>query len=432
MNKVWNKKTDKPHFESLKQDINTDVLIVGGGLSGILCAYKLQNAGIDYTLIEAKEICGGITHNTTAKITAQHGLIYSKIIKKYGEQTAKLYYEANSKAINTYRILCDKLGCDFEDKDAYVYSVDDRTKLESELKAYRKIGISAEFVKDTPLPFKTVGAVKLKNQGQINPLEFLYKLSNNLNIKENTKLINLMPNVAVTDKGTVKFKKAIITTHFPIINKHGLYFLKMYQHRSYVIALENAQNVNGIYIDQDIKGLSFRNYGNLLLLGGGSHRTGKNGGNFTELYEFAKKHYPDSNVKYKWATQDCITLDGMAYIGNYSKDTPDLYIATGFNKWGFTTAMTAAEILCDLICKKKNSYSKIYSPDRSILHPQLALNGVSAVINLLTPTTPRCPHLGCALKYNKAEHTWDCPCHGSRFTEDGVLIDNPSTDDKKL
>ena len=241
-----------------------------------------------------------------------------------------------------------------------------------------------------------------------------------------------MPNVAVTDKGTVKFKKAIITTHFPIINKHGLYFLKMYQHRSYVIALENAQNVNGIYIDQDIKGLSFRNYGNLLLLGGGSHRTGKNGGNFTELYEFAKKHYPDSNVKYKWATQDCITLDGMAYIGNYSKNTPDLYIATGFNKWGFTTAMTAAEILCDLICKKKNSYSKIYSPVRSLLHPQLALNGVSAVINLLTPTTPRCPHLGCALKYNKAEHTWDCPCHGSRFTEDGVLIDNPSTDDKKL
>ena len=208
-------------------------------------------------------------------------------------------------------------------------------------------------------------------------------------------------------------------------------FLKMYQHRSYVIALENAQNVEGMYVDDNIKGLSFRNYGDLLLLGGGSHRTGKSGGNWAELEAFARKYYPNSKIKYKWATQDCMTLDGLPYIGNYSKNTPNLFVATGYNKWGFTSAMVAAEILCDLVQEKHNEYASVFSPSRSILHPQLAINAAESIINLLTPTAPRCPHLGCALKYNKAEHSWDCPCHGSRFTEAGQLIDNPATDDKK-
>lgn len=206
----------------------------------------------------------------------------------------------------------------------------------------------------------------------------------------------------------------------------------MYQHRSYVIALENAQNVDGMYVDEDLKGLSFRNYGDLLLIGGGSHRTGKKGGAWAELEQFAKNHYPNSKIVSKWATQDCMTLDGLPYIGNYSKNTPNLFVATGYNKWGFTTAMAAAEILCDLVQEKQNEFADIFSPSRSILHPQLALNAVESFFNLITPTTPRCPHLGCALKYNKYEHTWDCPCHGSRFEKDGKLIDGPATDDKTI
>jgi len=432
MKSLWIDTTKKPKFDSLKGDINTDVLIVGGGLSGILCAYMLQKAGIDYTLIEAKEICSGITKNTTAKITAQHGLIYDKIIKKYGFDAAKLYYKANNNAIEHYKNLCDELDCNFETQDAYVYSLADDTKIISEVNAYKKIGVDAQLTTKTFLPFDIAGAVELKNQGQIHSLEFLYKLSKNLNIKEKTKLINLTAQYAETNNGRIKYKKAIIATHFPILNKHGSYFLKMYQHRSYVIALKNAQNVDGIYVDHDLKGLSFRNYGDLLLIGGGSHRTGKSGGAWAELEAFAKKHYPKATIEYRWATQDCMTLDGVAYIGNYSKNTPNLFVATGYNKWGFTSAMVAAEILCDLVQEKQNEYASVFSPSRSILHPQLAINGVESFLNIITPTTPRCPHLGCALKYNKYEHTWDCPCHGSRFEIDGKLIDGPATSDKQI
>ena len=432
MNSIWTKSTDKPHFKSLSGDMNTDVLIVGGGITGILCAYMLQKAKVDYILIEAKEICSGITKNTTAKITAQHGLIYNKIIKKYGVDAAKLYYKANNNAINHYKELCNEFDCNFEIKDAYVYSTNDITKIVSEANAYKQLGIDGDFIAKTLLPFSLLGAVMLKNQVQIHPLEFFYKLSKDLNIKENTKLQNLLPNCAETDKGKIYFKKAIITTHFPLLNKHGSYFLKMYQHRSYVIALKNAQNVNGMYVDHDLKGLSFRNYGDYLLLGGGSHRTGKQGGAWIELETFAKKHYPKATVEYKWATQDCMTLDGLPYIGYYSKNTPNLFVATGYNKWGFTSSMVAAEILCDLIQEKYNDFASIFSPSRSILQPRLAVNGVESIFNLITPRTPRCPHLGCALKYNKYEHTWDCPCHGSRFTKSGKLIDGPATDDKQM
>lgn len=429
-NSVWSITIQKPQFESLNSDIKTDVLIVGGGLTGILCAYMLDKSGIDYTLIEAKEICDGITKNTTAKVTAQHGLIYDKIIKKYGVEAAQKYYTANNNALSRYRELCKEFDCDFETKDAYVYSLSDKEKIKKEIKAYNTIGVQGELVEKIPLPFDIAGAVRLNNQGQIHPLEFLFKLSNNLNIKENTKLINLKPNCAQTNKGNIYYNKAIIATHFPILNKHGSYFLKMYQHRSYVIAYDQAQNVDGMYVDHDLKGLSFRNYGDLLLIGGGSHRTGKNGGNWAEISNFAKRYYPTAREKYRWATQDCMTLDGIPYIGNYSKNTPNLFVATGYNKWGFTSSMVAAEILCDLVQEKSNEYSDIFSPSRTILHPQLAINGAEAVFNLITPTAPRCPHLGCALKYNKYEHTWDCPCHGSRFEKDGKLIDGPATDDK--
>ena len=199
-----------------------------------------------------------------------------------------------------------------------------------------------------------------------------------------------------------------------------------------MIALENAPDVGGMYVDEAKTGLSFRNAGDLLLLGGGSHRTGKKGGGWAELSDFARRHFPNARPVARWATQDCMSLDGIPYIGRYSKRTPDLYAATGYNKWGMTSAMAAASLLTDLLRGRPNPYAALFSPSRSVLHPQLAVNAAESVLGLLTPTVPRCPHMGCALKYNKAEHTWDCPCHGSRFEEDGTLIDNPATDDKPM
>ncbi len=431
MESVWEIDAPRVEFETLDGDKTTDVLIIGGGIAGMLCAYKFKNAGVDCILVEADRICSGITKNTTAKITLQHGLIFDKMIKRFGENKACLYIEAQTRAIEEYARLCREIECDYEKGDSYVYSLCDREKIEREVSALNRIGVDAEFSDARELPIKVAGAVRVKDQAQFHPLKFLYSIARELPIFENTKVVELKPKIAVTNRGKITFKKLVIATHFPMINKHGSYFLKLYQHRSYVIALKNAPTLNGTYVDEADKGLSFRQYGELLLLGGGGHRTGKQGGCWQELERFARKYYPEAQITAQWATQDCMTLDGIPYIGQYSSTTPDTYVATGFNKWGMTNSMVAADILCDLIRGKNNCYTDVFLPSRRILRPQLAVNAFESTAGLLTPTAPRCPHLGCALKYNRAEHSWDCACHGSRFTENGELIDNPATDDMK-
>lgn len=426
MNSVWKDTAARPAFKSLKNDIKTDVLIIGGGVAGILCAYELERRKVSYVLAESHTICGGITENTTAKITSQHGLIYHRLIREFGEETALKYFKANQEAVSKYRELCAEIDCDFEEKDAYVYSSDNLRKIEKELYALERIGVSAEFTKELRLPLNAAGAIKFKNQAQFNPLKFIFAISEGLNIYEHTPVRELKGTTAVTDSGKIYAKNIVVATHFPFINKHGAYFMKMYQQRSYVIGLENAQDVEGMYIDAAENGLSFRNYKNILLLGGGGHRTGKKGGNWEELRNFAKKYYPHSEEKYHFAAQDCMTLDGIPYIGAYSSSTKNMFVTTGFNKWGMTSSMVSAMILCDLLTGKDNDYTKIFSPSRSILRQQLALNAFEAVSGLIYPSMKRCPHLGCALKWNPAEHSWDCPCHGSRFSQDGKIIDNPA------
>lgn len=429
MRSLWKATASLPEFPELVGDVRTDVLIIGGGIAGILTAYLLHEKGVRYVLVEKGRICSGTTGNTTAKITFQHGLIYDKILKSDGTEAARKYLAANRAAFDKYAELCGKTECDYEIKDNYVYSTDDRRKLEKEVEALEKIGYIADLCENVPLPVKTVGAVKFPDQAQFNPLKFLSSVAEGLNIYENTFVREMRGNTAVTDKGKIRADTVIAATHFPFINKHGSYFLKLYQHRSYVIALENAQDVNGMYVDECDTGLSFRNYEGLLLLGGGGHRTGKKGGNWAELRAFAAKKYPDSREKHFWATQDCMSLDGIPYIGRYSAKTHGFYVASGFNKWGMTGSMTAAMLLSDMILGKRNGFASVFDPSRSIVKPQLFINGAEAVCNLLTPSKKRCPHLGCALKWNEAERSWDCPCHGSRFTEHGRVLDNPANGD---
>lgn len=429
MESIWQKGVARSKFDTLKGDLKTDVLIIGGGISGILTAYFLHKYGVRYALVEKDRICRGTTENTTAKITSQHGLCYHKILKSSGEETCKVYLKANNLAAKKYKELSGKIDADYETIDNFVYTAHNQQKLYDEMTALDKIGFKAEYVTDLPLPIKTAGAVCFKNQANFNPLKFLYSIAKELNIYENTFVKEVKGNTALTEKGKITAKKIIVTTHFPFIDRHGSYFLKLYQHRSYVIALKNAQNLSGMYVDDDKKGLSFRNYKDILLLGGGGHRTGKKGGSFNELRRFANKHYPNSKEICYWAAQDCMSLDNMLYVGNYSKNTPNLYTASGFNKWGMTGAMLSAMILSDLVLDKPNEFSEFFSPSRSILKPQLFLNGVETTLNLLTPTPKRCSHLGCALKWNKAEHSWDCACHGSRFDKNGKVLENPATRD---
>lgn len=427
MDSIW-AKTTMPSFPRLNGDMDTDILIIGGGIAGVLTAYFLHQSGANYLLVEKDRLCRGVTQNTTAKITAQHGLLYHKIVNSRGTETAQKYLRANQTALETYAQLCEKIDCHFERKDNYVYAAE-RRKLEDELRALQAIGYPAELRENLPLPLETAGAVKFSQQAQFHPLQFLAEIVQGLHIYENTVVREMIGSTAVTNGGRIRAKKVIVTTHFPFINKHGSYFLKLYQHRSYVIALEGAQNVDGMYVDESRTGLSFRNYGNLLLLGGGSHRTGKKGGDWQELRVFAGIHYPRVREVACWATQDCMSLDGVPYIGPYSRRTPHLYVASGFNKWGMTGAMAAAQLLHDQVLGKENDWADVFDPSRSILKPQLLVNGWEAVTNLLTPTKKRCPHLGCALHWNEAERTWDCACHGSRFSQQGKVLDNPANGD---
>ncbi len=428
---IWSKTSDLPRFEALKGDLSVDALIIGGGITGVLCAYMLEREGVDYALVEAGRICGGATKNTTAKITFQHGLIYRKLIDRFGAERARMYLDANAEALEEYRGLCGNIDCDFHEKDAYVYSLDDRRVLEDELAALAKIGYKAEFTDKLPLPFPFAGAVRFKAQAEFDPLKFISSVSQNLNIYENTRVKELTKRGAITDNGRISAKKIIVATHFPFINKHGSYFLKLYQSRSYALALDNAPDMNGMYIDEAENGVSFRNHNDQLLIGGGGHRTGKRGGAWAELERLAAEYYPRSNIVCRWAAQDCMSLDGVPYIGMYSKRTPNFYVATGYNKWGMTASMAAAKLLADMVVERENRFAPVFSPSRSILRPQLAVNAFEAITNLLTISGKRCPHMGCALKWNPQEHSWDCPCHGSRFTRDGKLIDNPATGDLK-
>lgn len=474
MKSVWTEGYEFRKRESLDKDMEIDVLVIGAGIAGILTAYMLKKKGVDVAIIEAKEIASGNTKNTTAKITSQHNLIYHKLIKEFGEEKAKEYALANELAIKKFQEIIkeENIDCDFEKEDAYLYSLNDIDKLQKEFEAAKKLGIKAELVNNVEIPIEVKGALKFSNQAQFNPIKFLKAISKDLTIYENTKAlkINEKENLVSTKKGNIKANSIIIATHFPIINVPGYYFMRMHQERSYVLALENASNIKGMYIDIDKKGYSFRNYKNLLLFGGAAHRTGENeeGGSYDKLRKAVKNIYPDSKEKYYWSAQDCMTLDGIPYIGQYSLDTPNLYVATGFNKWGMTSSMISAMILSDMILGNENNFSDIFSPNRfdmsssmknaaddvittaknfiaqKIHIPSETLeniqNGHGGIVdyngkkagvykdengNVFTVST-KCPHLGCELKWNPEELSWDCPCHGSRFDYRGTWIESPA------
>ncbi len=431
MSSIWTETARLPRFPALEGDVSADVLIVGGGIAGLLCAWKLRQAGADCILVEARQICSGVTGNTTAKVTAQHGLTFHKLVRRFGPERAGLWLRANLAAVEEYRALCREIDCDFRDGDSFVYCLDSRARLKQELAALQKLGFAAVLEDVPPLPFPTAGAVGFPRQGQFHPLKFLGAVARDLPIYENTKVLELMPGGAVTDRGTVRAGRTVVATHFPILNKHGGYSLKLYQSRSYVLALSGIQDEVGMYVDQADGGLSFRNAGDYLLLGGGGHRTGRPGGGWRELEDVCRKYYPQAKIAGRWAAQDCMTLDGLPYVGRYARGTKGLYVATGFNKWGMTSALVAADLLTSLLQGRDDPLAPVLSPSRMALRPQLAKNAAEAAVSLLTPTAPRCPHMGCALKYNRQERSWDCPCHGSRFREDGALLDNPATDDKR-
>ena len=242
---VWSREVRLPGFEKLHGTVRTDVLIIGGGLCGVLCAYFLKLAGVDYLLVEADTIGSGVTKNTTAKITSQHRLIYDRLLRTKGREAAAAYLWANEKAISEYRRLAAQIDCDFEDRDSFVYTLSDIAKIEAEVTAVNALGVPAEFTEHVPLPLDVRGAIMFPHQAQFHPLKFLAGIATGLNIREHTFIRDLAPHRAWSDDAEISADKIIVATHFPFLNKHGSYFLKLYQERSYVIALECRSAITG-------------------------------------------------------------------------------------------------------------------------------------------------------------------------------------------
>ena len=476
MDSIWTKTCSIPRRESLQKDLNVEVAVIGGGMAGILIAFQLQRAGKQVVILEADRIGSGQTQNTTAKITSQHGLKYAALLRSVGEEKARQYAMANEAAIAEYRRIVQEehIPCDWQDTDAYLYSEETESLME-EADAAALLGISASFLSPAPLPFAGCSALRFAHQAQFHPLKFIKHLAEKLEIYEKTPVLTVEGHTLHTPKGTVTAEHIVFATHYPFVNFPGLYFARMHQERSYVLALENAPLAEGMFLGSGAYTYSLRSCHTYLLFGGEGHRTGENkaGGRYDALRKKAKELFPHAREVAHWSAQDCIPADGIPYIGQYAAGKPHWYVATGFQKWGMTSSMVAAILLCDQICGVENPYAPVFDPGRFSTE---ALIGIAEEMAQATKTLGkrffrlpeatakelpcghggvvevegeklgvykeedgtlhivdiRCPHLGCQLEWNPDEKSWDCPCHGSRFDFRGHLINNPAQEDISL
>jgi glycine/D-amino acid oxidase-like deaminating enzyme/nitrite reductase/ring-hydroxylating ferredoxin subunit len=484
----WIASTDTTNYPALEEDITVDVAIVGGGITGITTGCLLKRAGLKVAIMEADRIARGTSGHTTAKITSQHGLIYDKIATQIGMKKAKRYAQSNEKAIKLIASIIEKINidCDFKWQDAYVYTQSDDyiEKIKKEVGIAQCLGIKASYTTDLPLPFPIKAAIRFEKQAKFHPRKYLLKVAQYIDgdgsyIFENTNVVGIerekQCSVVAENGKRITASKIIIASLFPFSNFRGLYFSRMFQERSYIVAIKaKSKFPEGMYINAEKPTRSMRSHpfgdGEILLVAGEHHKTGRGKDenvHYKNLIDFADKNFGIEGILCRWSAQDCTTPDSIPYIGNITPNYPDIYVATGFKKWGMTTGAVSAMILRDLIVKGNNSWAEVYDPSRfietgSILtfikqNLDVAMNFVSGkfptgspagkiekgegkIVNVagqkigayrdekgklhLIDTT--CTHMGCELKWNDAEKTWDCPCHGSRFSPAGEVIDSPA------
>ncbi|OGO79152.1 MAG: (2Fe-2S)-binding protein [Clostridiales bacterium GWB2_37_7] len=484
----WMASTPTTNYPALAEDIKVDVAIVGGGIVGISCAYLLTKEGIQVAIIEADKILQGATGHTTAKVTSQHGLIYNKIKTKMGEELAKQYADANESAIRMIEKISKELNiyCDFTPQSAFIYTQQDKyvQKIQDEVQAASSFGIKAEYAEKIPLDISIKAAVRFDNQAQFHPRKYLLALAKEViskggSIYEQTRAVDIEENnpyVIKTKQGKkITADKVIIASHYPFYNKHGIYFARIYPERSYALAIKAKEKYpGGIYITAEDPGRSLRlinsEHGELIMVGGEHHKTGQGIDtvkHYEALVDFAAELFTVENIPYRWSTQDCSTLDDIPYVGHFTSDTPNMYVATGYGKWGMTNSTASAVILKDLILHGNSPNQDVYNPSRKTITAS-AKEFVKENLNVakellkgkLTPlpddfeiklgegkvidafgerigafrdeqgalhlVNTTCTHLGCELQWNSAEKSWDCPCHGSRFSYNGDIIEGPA------
>lgn len=485
----WRSSVSLPAFPKLTEDIEADVAIVGGGITGLTSAYLLAKAGVKVALIDAGKILNGVTGHTTAKITAQHGLIYDELISKLGFDNAKLYYEANHEALQFVKTLIkeENIDCEFKEQDAYVYtnSSDYTQQISDEYMAYEKLGIDGEYTTSIDLPIEMKAAIIMKNQSQFHPLKYLQHLTEQITAKggmifEQTTAIDIEngsePKVLTKDGYMIRCRQMIIATHFPFEDKAGFYFARMYATRSYVIATKTKKEYpGGMYINVENPVRSLRdttiNGEQVVLFIGENHRTGTGIStikHYEALAAFAEETFGVKEILYRWSTQDLKTLDKVPYVGPLTANNPNIFVATGYRGWGMTNGTAAALILADLIQGRNNRFEELYRPQRFHADPDIqkfisynadvAKHLLKGKLEIATKNLDEinhdegsvvmvngeragaykdqegrlhivdttCTHMGCELEWNTGERSWDCPCHGSRFSYDGDVLEGPA------
>ncbi|MCK8519578.1 FAD-dependent oxidoreductase [Methanoculleus sp. 7T] len=485
----WMETTPETSYPPLPGNVETDVAVVGGGITGITAAVLLKQAGYAVTVIEGDRICKGVTGHTTAKVTSLHRLIYANLIDRFGGGQAKQYADANQAAIEMIASFVREynIPCDFERKPAYTYaeSAESRDLVAAEADAARSLGLPATFTDDVPLPGRTYGAVRFADQAQFHPLKYLLRLASLIpgdgsRVFEKTRALEVHDerdrSMVRTERGTVTAKAVVLATHYPFYDGPGFYYARMYPSRSYVLGIRIGEPFpEGMFINAESPAHSWRSQpaegGELVLVGGMEHRTGENVDtreHYRSLADYARSVYPVRSIDYHWSAQDYITIDGVPYIGRLADGHENVYIATGFRKWGMTNGTAAAMILADMIRGRENPWSGVYAPDRfkpmasiqtflahnievaekyiggAISRPsgdlRDVLPGEGRILMIegrktgvfrdregrVHAVNPTCTHKGCVVAWNSAEETWDCPCHGSRYDAYGKVIHGPA------
>lgn len=482
----WLNSTDETNYPAITEDVSVDAAIIGGGLAGISAAWLLKQEGLRVAVAEADRICQGTTGHSTAKITSQHDLIYAHIVRQFGKELAKQYAEANETAIRTMADLVQeqKIDCDFSWQPAYVYTEQDKyvEKIRKEAETAGELGIEADFLEHLELPIPVKAALKFNNQAQFHPRKYVQSLAN-LIPGDGSEIFEKTAVVAVEEGGIctvltrsgkkIRADKVIVASHFPIHDGLGMYFARMYPERSYILGVRTEGELpQGMYVSAESPGRSIRTqpYGNetMLLVAGEHHKAarGEEYSHYENLRDFAISNFAVTDIPFRWSTQDYSTMDKIPYIGAIRSGSSNIFVATGFRKWGISTSTAAAMIIRDIIVWGSSPWQDVFNPQRGIkldsagklfsINADVAKELVSGKLmgpghepiregeagiaeveghkagvyrdeeGQLHAVDITCTHFGCELKWNSAEKTWDCPCHGSRFSYSGEVVEGPA------
>ncbi|MFJ6673485.1 FAD-dependent oxidoreductase [Actinosynnema sp. NPDC091369] len=482
---LWSDSIPHGRFPTLTGETAVDVAVVGGGITGATTALLLKRAGLRVVLVEADRVGSGVSGNNTAKVTALQSTVYSTIERKQGAEAAADYADGNMAAVERVASLVSELGidCDLRRMPAYTFAFDEESRdaVEQEARAAAKAGlpVARDRGELMGVPFPVAAAVRLDDQLAIHPVKYVRGLAEAVDgdgsrVYEAGRVLRIedgTPSRVHTDQGTVVAERVVVATHYPILDR-GLYFARLEPMRSYCVAVRLASGTppTGLAISTGSPSWSLSSSGDLLIVCGQGHATGSSPGEpYEELTKFAAEHWDIAEVTHRWSAQDPTSYDNLPMIGPYTPGSNTLYGATGFMKWGLSNGTMAAELLTDLIVGRDNPLAARFSPHRLTLGatPKLAKLNAKVAVDLVGDrlksaevdtvadvpvgearvvrdgtgkagvyrdeaggvhgVSLRCTHLGCLVRFNPAERSWDCPCHGSRFDVDGAVLEGPAT-----